>query len=67
MEQTRTIKTILLSTGQVIAAVAMVAVLAVLTRVLSVHDYGTYMQAMLVYSTALPFMTLTTGGIPGPT
>ena len=61
MERSRTFNTMLLSLGQVLAALAMVLIFAVLSRVLSVRDYGTYMQAMLVYSTALPFMTL---GLP---
>ena len=61
MEQSRTVKTIFLSTGQIIAGLAMIIVFAVMSRVLSVHDYGTYMQTMLVYSTVLPFLTL---GLP---
>lgn len=61
MAHSRTVKTIILSAGQLIATLAMGIVMVVLARVLSVRDYGTYMQAMLVYSTALPFMTL---GLP---
>ncbi len=61
MKRSRTFKTLLLSTGQVIATLATVLVFSILSRVLSVRDYGTYMQAMLIYSTALPLMTL---GLP---
>ncbi len=61
MKRSRTFKTILLSSGQIVATLATVLIFSILSRVLSVHDYGTYMQAMLVYSTALPLMTL---GLP---
>lgn len=61
MATSRTFKTVVLSSGQVLTSVATLVVFAVLSRLLTVRDYGTFMQVMLVYSSALPFMSL---GLP---
>jgi O-antigen/teichoic acid export membrane protein len=61
MDKSRTFKTLMLSSGQIITGLATMVIFAVLARVLSVRDYGSFMQVMLVYSSALPFMAM---GLP---
>ena len=61
MAFSRTAKTMLLASGRLTATLGTIIIYACLTRILTVHDYATYRQALLVYNTSLPFLSL---GLP---
>ncbi len=56
--ESRSAKVLILSSGQALTALVGVASAAVLARVFSQHDYGTYRQTFLAYTFAVPFVTL---------
>ncbi|MFW6303206.1 MAG: hypothetical protein ACOC2L_01175, partial [Candidatus Sumerlaeota bacterium] len=57
----RSFKTLLLASGQGLAAVATLGTLAVLSRILTKPEYGTYQQALLTFHFAAPLLAL---GLP---
>jgi O-antigen/teichoic acid export membrane protein len=58
MPKSRTIKVLILSTGQMLTTFVAIGSGIILTRILSVTDYGTYRQVMLAFSFAAPFAIL---------
>ena len=58
MAFSRTAKTILLASGHLATTLGAIIIFAFLTRILTVHDYATYRQTLLVYTTALPLLAL---------
>jgi O-antigen/teichoic acid export membrane protein len=56
--ESRSTKVLILSSGQALTALVGIASAAVLARVFSQHDYGTYRQTLLAYTFAAPFVTL---------
>jgi O-antigen/teichoic acid export membrane protein len=58
MIQSRTAKVLVLSSGQALTSLVSFASVAILTRILSQADFGTYRQVMLAYSFAVPFVVL---------
>ena len=56
-----TFKTILLASGKILAAFSTIGITAILTRVLSIGDYATHKQALLMYAMCAPALTL---GLP---
>lgn len=56
-----TIKTLVLASGRALGALAALALTAVLTRALSVEQYATHKQALLLYAMASPLLML---GLP---
>ncbi len=61
MAASRTFKAGMLASGQVTASVAGFVILAVLSRLLSRHEYATYRQVLLCFAMVLPFLQL---GLP---
>jgi O-antigen/teichoic acid export membrane protein len=59
--QSLTFKTLLLASGKILAAFSAVGITAILTRVLSVEDYATHKQALLIYAMCAPALML---GLP---
>lgn len=58
MAESRTAKVLILSSGQALTALVSLASAAILTRILTQSDFGTYRQAMLAYTFAVPFAAL---------
>jgi O-antigen/teichoic acid export membrane protein len=58
MTESRTSKVLILSSGQALTALVGIASAAILTRILSQADFGTYRQTMLAYTFAAPFAIL---------
>lgn len=59
--QSRTVKTAILASGQVLSACAALIGFAVLSRILTLHDYATYRQTILAYGFVAPVLVL---GLP---
>ncbi len=59
--QSLTFKTLLLASGKILAAFSTVGITAILTRVLSIEDYATHKQALLIYAMCAPALML---GLP---
>jgi len=59
--KSRTFKAGMLASGQVTASAAGFVILAVLSRLLSRHEYATYRQVLLCFAMVLPFLQL---GLP---
>ncbi len=60
----RSFKTLLLASGQGLAALATLGTLAVLSRVFTKGEYGTYQQVMLVFYFAAPLVALGLQRVP---
>jgi O-antigen/teichoic acid export membrane protein len=58
MQQSRTFKVLILSSGQALTALVALLSGVVLTRLLTQNDFGTYRQAVLAISFATPFFML---------
>jgi O-antigen/teichoic acid export membrane protein len=58
MPQSRTTKVITLSLGRTLTGLAGIISAAVLSRILTQHDYATYRQTILAYAFAAPLLTL---------
>jgi O-antigen/teichoic acid export membrane protein len=58
MAESRTTKVLILSSGQALTALVSLVSAAILTRILSKTDFGTYRQAMLAFTFAVPFALL---------
>lgn len=61
MNRRRTIRAGVLASGRFLSALTGLAVLAVLSRLFTREEYATYLQTMLVFTFAAPFLTL---GLP---
>jgi O-antigen/teichoic acid export membrane protein len=61
MASSNTEKVLALSSGRALTTVVSLIAAAVLSRVLSKHDYATYRQTLLAFAFASPFLTL---GLP---
>jgi O-antigen/teichoic acid export membrane protein len=61
MQTSNTSKVLALSSGKAITSVMGILTAMILTRILSVHDYSTYRQTLLVFNLILPILTL---GLP---
>lgn len=59
--QSRTYKALVLASGRILASIAGLIIMAVLSRVFSKHEYGTYKQVLLCFAIVIPFLKL---GIP---
>lgn len=60
-QQSRTLKTLILASGEFLSTLVNLASFAVLARVLTVEDYATYRQTTLAFFFAVPLLTL---GLP---
>jgi len=58
MSESRSVKVLILSSGQALTALVSVISMAVLTRVFSKPDYATFRQTLLTYTFAAPFVML---------
>jgi O-antigen/teichoic acid export membrane protein len=58
MAESRTAKVLILSSGQALTALVGILSTAILTRLLTKADFGSYRQAMLAYAFAAPFVIL---------
>ena len=58
MAESRTAKVLILSSSQALTALVGILSTVILTRLLTKNDFGSYRQAMLVYSFAAPFVIL---------
>lgn len=58
MAESRTAKVIILSSGQALTAFVGLLSTAILTRILTKDDFGSYRQAMLAFTFAAPIVTL---------
>ena len=58
MAESRTAKVLILSSGQALTALVGILSTAILTRLLTKADFGSYRQAMLAYAFAAPFVML---------
>ena len=58
MAKSRTAKVLALSMGKALTALVVIVSTAVLSRVLTKHDYATYRQTLLAYFFAAPLLTL---------
>lgn len=58
MQQSRFIKVLILSSGQVLTALVSLLSTVALSRLFSQQDYATYRQTLLAYTFAVPFVTL---------
>ena len=61
MTSSRTFKTAILASGQVLSSAVAIVTFAFLSRLLSKEDYATYRQTILVFMFAAPFLAL---GLP---
>ncbi|MEE2788440.1 MAG: lipid II flippase MurJ [Myxococcota bacterium] len=61
MPQSLTAKTLLLSSGKILAAFSTIGITAILTRTLTMDDYATHRQALLMYAMVAPALML---GLP---
>lgn len=61
LSTSRTVKTLLISAGQSFNAVALVFLASILSRKLSLSEYGTYRQSFLIFEIATPLLLL---GLP---
>ena len=59
--QSLTFKTLLLSFGKMLATLSSIGITAILTRTLSLDDYATHKQALLIYAMCAPVLML---GLP---
>jgi len=58
MSASRTAKVLILSSGQALTALVGLLSVAILTRILTKEDFGSYRQAMLAFTFATPFVIL---------
>ena len=58
MSESRTARVLILSSGSILTALVSIFSGMVLTRLLSQHDFGTYRQAILAMTFAVPFVML---------
>jgi len=58
LQESRATKVLILSSGQALTALVGILSTAILTRLLTKADFGSYRQAMLAYTFAVPFIIL---------
>ena len=58
MPHSRTLKTLVLASGRFLTACVGLIIAAILTRLLSKHDYATYRQTLLAYLFISPLLTI---------